>query len=194
MNHPNPHTALHHAEGWFTSSRTGQGQNCVGITHAIPGWVGIRDSKQPHSTLLTTTHHWQTFLHHITTNPPQTPNNHTPPSALSRPPDKPSEQLPFPDQFADHWFNARSQRTSAPGPPAWHPAPAWPGSPSSRAPRPDTGIGRPKPQVRPVPTLVSIRTASVEGVIEVGRGSVLVGLRPGRAADRCNGFPQQITG
>lgn len=75
MNHPDPRTTLHHAPGWFTSSHTGQGQNCLEITHAIPGWVGIRDSKQPHATLLATPHyHWQTFLNHITTTHPTPPH------------------------------------------------------------------------------------------------------------------------
>lgn len=44
MNGENALAALAEAANWRTSSRTGQGQNCVEVA-AVSGWVGVRDSK-----------------------------------------------------------------------------------------------------------------------------------------------------
>jgi hypothetical protein len=63
MNHPDAVIALHHAAGWFTSSRTSQGEACVEVTTAVPGWIGIRDTKNRATGLLALNHQqWTTFL------------------------------------------------------------------------------------------------------------------------------------
>ncbi|GDY32378.1 DUF397 domain-containing protein [Gandjariella thermophila] len=45
MNREDALAALAEAANWRTSTRTGQGQNCVEITEDVSGWVGVRDSK-----------------------------------------------------------------------------------------------------------------------------------------------------
>ncbi len=66
MNHADAVTALTQAAGWFTSSRTGQGQNCVEVTTAVPGWVGVRDTKNRAAGLLALNQQqWNTFLNAI---------------------------------------------------------------------------------------------------------------------------------
>ncbi|KAA2264865.1 DUF397 domain-containing protein [Solihabitans fulvus] len=45
MNHEDAVTALGHARRWRTSTRTGQGQNCVEIDRELSGWAGVRDTK-----------------------------------------------------------------------------------------------------------------------------------------------------
>ena len=63
MNHEDAVIALNQAGSWFTSSRTGQGQNCVEVTTALPGWVGVRDTKNRASGLLAIDRQqWHTFL------------------------------------------------------------------------------------------------------------------------------------
>lgn len=63
MNHAETVNALNQAAGWFTSSRTGQGQNCVEVTTAVPGWVGVRDTKNRAAALLAVNQQqWVTFL------------------------------------------------------------------------------------------------------------------------------------
>lgn len=63
MNQGDAVTALNQATGWFTSSRTGQGQNCVEVTIAVPGWVGVRDTKNRQAGLLALNRQqWSTFL------------------------------------------------------------------------------------------------------------------------------------
>lgn len=66
MNHEDAVTVLNQAAGWFTSSRTGQGQNCVEVTTAVPGWVGVRDTKNRQAGLLALNRQqWNTFLNAI---------------------------------------------------------------------------------------------------------------------------------
>ncbi|MGH8572264.1 MAG: DUF397 domain-containing protein, partial [Gammaproteobacteria bacterium] len=45
MNHADTMSALADPSGWKTSTRTSQGQNCVEVTTAVPGWIGVRDTK-----------------------------------------------------------------------------------------------------------------------------------------------------
>ena len=63
MNHEDTVTALDQAAGWSTSSRTGQGQNCVEVTTAVPGCVGVRDTKNRAAGLLALNRQqWHAFL------------------------------------------------------------------------------------------------------------------------------------
>lgn len=63
MNHVDAVTALVGASGWKTSTRTSQGQNCVEVTAAVPGWVGVRDTKNRAAGLLALGRpQWNTFL------------------------------------------------------------------------------------------------------------------------------------
>jgi hypothetical protein len=64
MNHHQAHQALRHADGWRKSSHSQGSDACVEITTAIPGWVGVRDSKlAPHSPTLAFTHdEWRALL------------------------------------------------------------------------------------------------------------------------------------
>jgi Domain of unknown function (DUF397) len=66
MNYADAATALSQAAGWFTSSRTGQGQNCVEVTTAVAGWVGVRDTKNRAAGLLALNRQqWTTFLNAV---------------------------------------------------------------------------------------------------------------------------------
>lgn len=63
MNHADAVIALAVASGWKTSTRTSQGANCVEVTTAVPGWVGVRDTKNRAAGLLAVSHQqWATFL------------------------------------------------------------------------------------------------------------------------------------
>lgn len=63
MNHADAVIALTAASGWRTSTRTSQGQNCVEVTTAVPGWVGVRDTKNRAAGLLAVNQQqWTTFL------------------------------------------------------------------------------------------------------------------------------------
>lgn len=66
MNYADAVTALSQAAGWFTSSRTGQGEACVEVTTAMPGWVGVRDTKNRAAGLLALNRQqWTAFLNAI---------------------------------------------------------------------------------------------------------------------------------
>jgi Domain of unknown function (DUF397) len=66
MNHADAVTALAAASGWKTSTRTSQGEACVEVTTAIPGWVGVRDTKNRVAGLLAVNQQqWNTFLNAI---------------------------------------------------------------------------------------------------------------------------------
>jgi hypothetical protein len=39
--------ALRHDGNWRKSSRSGQTNSCVEVSDSLPGWVGVRDSKNP---------------------------------------------------------------------------------------------------------------------------------------------------
>jgi hypothetical protein len=66
MNHADAVTALVNASGWKTSTRTSQGQNCVEVTTAVPGWVGVRDTKNREAGLLALNRQqWTKFLNAI---------------------------------------------------------------------------------------------------------------------------------
>ncbi|MGH3992491.1 MAG: DUF397 domain-containing protein [Pseudonocardiaceae bacterium] len=62
MNHHDAHTALT-AAGWHKSRYSQAESGCVEITTAVPGWVGIRDTKLgPTSPILALTHtRWTAF-------------------------------------------------------------------------------------------------------------------------------------
>jgi Domain of unknown function (DUF397) len=63
MNHTEAVIALTAASGWKISTRTSQGQNCVEVTSAVPGWVGVRDTKNRAAGLLAVNQQqWATFL------------------------------------------------------------------------------------------------------------------------------------
>jgi len=63
VNHEDTVTALNQAAGWSTSSRSGQGEACVEITTALPGWVGVRDTKNRAAGLLALDRQqWHAFL------------------------------------------------------------------------------------------------------------------------------------
>ena len=63
MNHADAVPALVDASGWKTSTRTSQGENCVEVTTAVPGWVGVRDTKNRGAGLLALDRQqWTTFL------------------------------------------------------------------------------------------------------------------------------------
>ncbi|MGH3784223.1 MAG: DUF397 domain-containing protein [Pseudonocardiaceae bacterium] len=63
MNHTDAVTALTATAGWKTSTRTSQGQNCVEVTTAVPGWVGVRDTKNRAAGLLAINQQqWATVL------------------------------------------------------------------------------------------------------------------------------------
>lgn len=63
MNHTDAVIAITAASGWKTSTRTSQGQNCVEVTTAVPGWVGIRDTKNRAAGLLAVNcQQWNNFL------------------------------------------------------------------------------------------------------------------------------------
>jgi hypothetical protein len=66
MNPTDAVIALTAAAGWKTSTRTSQGQNCVEVTTAVPGWVGIRDTKNRAAGLLAVNQRqWNNFLNAI---------------------------------------------------------------------------------------------------------------------------------
>jgi hypothetical protein len=66
MNHTDAVSALADASGWKTSTRTSQGQNCVEVTTAVPGWVGVRDTKNRTAGLLAVNpQQWNNFLNAI---------------------------------------------------------------------------------------------------------------------------------
>ncbi|MGH3837420.1 MAG: DUF397 domain-containing protein [Pseudonocardiaceae bacterium] len=66
MNHADTMSALADPSGWKTSTRTSQGENCVEVTTAVPGWIGVRDTKNRTAGLLTfNRQQWDTFLHAI---------------------------------------------------------------------------------------------------------------------------------
>jgi Domain of unknown function (DUF397) len=66
MNPTDAVIALTATAGWKTSTRTSQGQNCVEVTTAVPGWVGIRDTKNRAAGLLTVNQQqWNNFLNAI---------------------------------------------------------------------------------------------------------------------------------
>ena len=66
MNSTDAVIALTAASGWKTSTRTSQGQNCVEVTTAVPGWVGIRDTKNRAAGLLAVNQQqWNNFLNAI---------------------------------------------------------------------------------------------------------------------------------
>lgn len=68
MNHADAVIALAATPGWKTSTRTSQGENCVEVITAVPGWVGVRDTKNRAAGLLAVSHHrWATFLDAIRT-------------------------------------------------------------------------------------------------------------------------------
>ncbi|MGW0826389.1 DUF397 domain-containing protein [Streptomyces sp. NPDC002845] len=59
-----PELAPEHA--WFKSSYSDAGQNCVEVTRAAPGGIGIRDSKTPTGpALLVPPTAWSAFLTHV---------------------------------------------------------------------------------------------------------------------------------
>lgn len=63
MNRTDAVTVLVDASGWKTSTRTSQGQNCVEVITAVPGWVGVRDTKNRAAGLLALNQpQWNTFL------------------------------------------------------------------------------------------------------------------------------------
>ncbi len=63
MNHTDAVPALVDASGWKTSTRTSQGENCVEVTTAVPGRVGVRDTKNRAAGLLALDQQqWNTFL------------------------------------------------------------------------------------------------------------------------------------
>lgn len=66
MNHTDALLALVDASGWETSTRTSQGENCVEVTTAVPGWVGVRDTKNRAAGLLALNQQqWNTFLNAV---------------------------------------------------------------------------------------------------------------------------------
>jgi hypothetical protein len=66
MNHTDAVSALVDASGWKTSTRTSQGENCVEVTTAVPGRVGVRDTKNRAAGLLALNRpQWNTFLNAI---------------------------------------------------------------------------------------------------------------------------------
>jgi Domain of unknown function (DUF397) len=66
MNHTDAVPALMNASGWKTSTRTSQGENCVEVTTAVPGWVGVRDTKNRAAGLLALNQQqWSTFLNAV---------------------------------------------------------------------------------------------------------------------------------
>lgn len=66
MNHTDTLLALVDASGWETSTRTSQGENCVEVTTAVPGWVGVRDTKNRAAGLLALNQQqWSTFLNAV---------------------------------------------------------------------------------------------------------------------------------
>lgn len=66
MNHADAVTALVDASGWKTSTRTSQGENCVEVTTAVPGRVGVRDTKNRAAGMLALNQQqWNTFLNAI---------------------------------------------------------------------------------------------------------------------------------
>ncbi|HEY2763264.1 MAG TPA: DUF397 domain-containing protein [Pseudonocardiaceae bacterium] len=52
------------SDGWVRTSRCSpEGDNCVEVNRAVPGLVGVRDSTQPHTTVLVVAEpQWRSFL------------------------------------------------------------------------------------------------------------------------------------
>ncbi len=67
MNHPPTRAALTHVGGWRKSSYSKGANDCMEITTAVPGWVGVRDSKLGASSPLLpfSTAQWTAFLEDV---------------------------------------------------------------------------------------------------------------------------------
>ncbi len=67
MNQQQARAALGRAVAWRTSTYS-QGENtCVEVSGAAAGWVGLRDSKNPHGGLLAVpAAHWRSLIATVT--------------------------------------------------------------------------------------------------------------------------------